>query len=263
MRENTAKRQMLAGKPAFGYALGLGSPLVAEIVANCGIDFVLIDTQHGSFGSDSTILSLMALATGSATPMARVARNDDALIGRLLDEGALGIVVPNVETVAEAHAAAAACRWPPRGRRSWGWGRARQYGDDYPDAIDDQVFLAVQIESLRAVEHAEAILAAPGVDGCWIGPSDLALSLGIDPRHAAEDERHARAITRVLQACRNTGKIPGIACGSPLEARRRAAEGFLFITAGSDIGFLLDSIRAGVQILNQSGDQSSYPISAH
>src|SRR5581483_1040190 len=102
MRTNTAKQKMLQGKPAFGYALALGSPIAAEALAQSGIDFILLDTQHGSFGPDSTIACFMAMAAGDAIPMARVARNDYTMIGRLLDEGALGIVVPMVHTAEEA-----------------------------------------------------------------------------------------------------------------------------------------------------------------
>lgn len=249
MRINTAKQKMLQGMPAFGYSLGLGSPIAAEALAHCGIDFILLDTQHGSFGPDSTTASFMAMASGPAITMARVARNDYTLIGRLLDEGALGIVIPMVHTVAEAEAAANACRLPPRGTRSWGWGRARTYGDDYPDAIDEQVFVAVQLESIQAVENAEAIMAVTGVDGCWCGPADLAFSMGIHPRDAAKDDRHAKALERVVEACRNTGKIPGIAGGSPEDGRRRAEQGFQYITAGSDAGFMLAGATAGLTTL--------------
>ncbi|HET9014023.1 MAG TPA: aldolase/citrate lyase family protein [Thermomicrobiaceae bacterium] len=249
MRANSAREKMLRGEPAFGYALGLGSPVAAEILANCGIDFILLDTQHGSFGPDSTIAALMAIAAGSATPMARVARNDYTLIGRLLDEGALGIVVPMVNTADDARAAAAACRFPPAGMRSWGWGAASRYGEDYPDAVNQQMFVAVQIESAQAVENAEAILAVDGVDGCWIGPSDLALSLGVHPRDRNQDERVGRAIERVLAACRDTGKIPGIAASSPEEGRQRADAGFRYITAASDTGFVLAGARAGLRTL--------------
>lgn len=252
MRINLAKEKMLRGEPAFGYALGLGSPLAAEILAGCGIDFLLLDTQHGSFGPDSTIAALMATAAGSATPMARVARNDYTLIGRLLDEGALGIIVPMVHTAEDAKAAADACRFPPRGTRSWGWGRAARYGDDYPNAVDDQVFVAVQIESRQAVENAEAIMAVPGVDGCWIGPADLSLSLGFHPGDPDRDARLAASLERVLQACRDTGKIPGYAAASPEDARQRAADGFRFITAAGDTGFLIAGARAGLRILREA-----------
>ncbi len=250
MKINNAKAKMGAGQPVFGFALELGSPVASELLATTGIDFIMLDTQHGSFGPDSTIAALMAVsAGGAATPMARVARNDYTLIGRLLDEGALGIVVPMVDTPEEARAAAEACRFPPDGTRSWGWGRAGRYGDDYGDAVNAQVFVAVQIESAEAVANAEAIMATPGVDGCWIGPSDLALSLGLHPRDAQGDERHERAIARVLDACRNTGTIPGFAAYTPEEARLRAAQGFRFLTAGSDVEILSLGARAGVDDL--------------
>ena len=252
MKINTAKAKMVAGQPAFGYALELGSPIAAELIAGTGVDFVMVDTQHGSFGPDGTILALMAIAAGSggaAVPMARVARNDYTLIGRLLDEGAMGIVVPMVDTPEEAKAAAEACRFPPCGTRSWGWGRAGRSGDDYADWINEQVFVAVQIESAEAVRNAEAIMATPGVDGCWIGPSDLAVSLGLHPRDASEDERHAQAIAHVLDACHNTGTIPGFAAYIPEEARLRAAQGFRFLTAGSDLEILLAGARTGIEQL--------------
>ncbi len=246
MKINTAKQTMLQGKPAFGFSLGLGSPMAAEVLSTTGIDFFLLDRQHGSWGDESTIAALIAMHAGTAVPMARVARNDYTLIGRLLDEGMLGIIVPMVHTPEDAKAAADACRFPPIGNRSWGYGRARAHGADYTEWIDEQLFVAVQIESIQAVENAEAILSTPGVDGCWLGPSDLALSMGIHPRDMFQREEHARAIERVLQACRNTGKIPGFAGASPQQAIELAERGFQFLTSGSDAGFLLSGAAAAV-----------------
>ncbi len=249
MKINTAKQKMLRGEPAFGWSLGSGSPVVAEVLAHSGIDFVMIDNQHGSWGPDSTIAALMAINAGTATPMARVARNDYTMIGRLLDEGMLGIVVPMVHTREDAQAAADAVRFPPHGQRSWGWGRAARYGSDYGEAVDEQIFLAVQIESAQAVENAEAILSVPGVDGCWIGPSDLSFSLGLHPRVAQTDERVLRAVERIQEACNNTGKIAGFASFSTEDARQRADRGFRFLTAGGDVGFLQSGARSALQIL--------------
>lgn len=249
MKVNTAKQMLLQGKLAFGYSLGLGSPLVAELLSNCGIDFLLLDRQHGSWGDDATIAALIAMAHGSATPMARVARNDYTLIGRLLDEGMLGIVVPMVHTAEDAKAVAQACRFPPKGDRSWGWGRARVYGNDYSDWIDEQLFVAVQIESAQAVQNAEAIMATPGIDGCWLGPSDLALSMGFAPGEMDQCDEHARALEQVVQACRNTGKIPGIAGRSIQDALNRAKVGFQYITASGDAGFILSGAAAGLKQL--------------
>jgi 4-hydroxy-2-oxoheptanedioate aldolase len=249
MYVNHAKQKMLDGQPAFGYALGLASPLVAELLAHCGIDFLFLETQHGAWGHDGAIAALTAMAGGSSIPFARVAKNEYFLIGKLLDQGAMGIVAPLVDTPEQAKMVADACHLPPRGTRSWGVGRARIYGDDYFDWINDQVWVGVQIESITAVENAEAIMATPGIDGCWAGPADLALSMGLDPRTAGSDERHARALERILQACRNTGKAPGLACPSPSEARRRADEGWQFLTAGSDVGFLLAGAKEGLKTL--------------
>jgi 4-hydroxy-2-oxoheptanedioate aldolase len=245
---NTAKQKMREGRPAYGYGLSLGSAFAAELLSRSGIDWILLDSQHGAWGHDAAFAALMAMAGGSATPMARVARNDYTLIGKLLDQGALGIVVPMVDSPEMAKAAADACRLPPVGTRSWGIGQASVYGTDYFDWINEQVFVGVQIESIQAVERAEAIMATPGIDGCWAGPADLALSMGLDPRKAGEDDRHGRALENILAACRNTGKAPGLACASPEDARRRADQGWQFLTAGSDAGFMLSAARAGIAL---------------
>lgn len=249
MRENTAKTKMLGGKAAFGYSLGLGSPVAAEALASCGVDFLMVDTQHGSWGPDTAILGLMGASSGSATPMVRVAANDFVLIGRLLDEGALGVVVPLVHNADDARRAADACRFPPEGQRSCGWGRAITYGDDYLERVNDQIFVAVQIESASAVENAEAIMAMPGIDGCWIGPSDLSFSMGVHPKDRADHDGVQGAIERVLKACQNTGKIPGYAAFNPAEAKSRAEQGFQFLTAGADRGFMMAGAAAGVELL--------------
>jgi 4-hydroxy-2-oxoheptanedioate aldolase len=249
LRTNTAKQKMLRGEPAFGYAVGLGSPLATEIMASTGIDFILLDRQHGSWGDDSTSVAFAAMSGGSATPMARVARNDYTLIGRLLDEGAMGIIVPMVHTLEDAKAASDACHLPPRGTRSWGWGRARALGEEYPNGFDDQLFVAVQIESAQAVENAEAILSVDGIDGCWAGPGDLSFSMGFHPTEAGQHPEHEEAIQKILQACRNTGKIAGIAAGGVENARQRADQGFQFVTAGGDAGFMLAGAKAGLKIL--------------
>ena len=249
---NTAKQRMLRGEPAFGYSLGLGSTLSAEILSRTKIDFLLLETQHGSWGGDSAIAALAAMSGGSATPMTRVAKNDYTLIGQLLDQGVLGIIVPMVDTVEQAQAVASACRLPPRGTRSWGVGRARIWGDDYFDTIDQQLFVAIQLESITAVNNAEAIMAVQGIDGCWAGPADLALSMGIHPRDSANDDRHAKALEKVVQACRNTGKIPGLACNSPADAKRRAEQGFQFLTAGSDAGFITAAAAEGLKVMGRA-----------
>jgi 4-hydroxy-2-oxoheptanedioate aldolase len=256
MKINAAKQKMLRGEPAFGYSAKLGSPVAAEFLSHCGVDFVVIDSQHGSWGQDSLIQGIMAVCAGPAMPFARVSYNSYTLIGQLLDAGVLGIIVPMVDSVDEAKAVAAACRYPPEGERSYGWGRALVYGDDYADWINDHLFVAVQIESVQAVENAEAIMAAPGIDGCMVGPADLALSMGFHPREAPNREEHARALEEVVQACRNTGKIPGIDTGAPDSAAKRVEQGFRFIPMGNDAKFLVGSAAAGLKIAKQATAKS-------
>jgi 4-hydroxy-2-oxoheptanedioate aldolase len=243
---NRTRELLLAGETAFGFELGLGSPFAAEALARSGIDFLQIDNQHGDWGQDSTLAALIALEGGTATPMARVARNDYTLIGRLLDNGCMGIVVPMVDTAADAKAAADATRFPPHGKRSAGWGRIGRTDREYWLWIDSQVLLMVQIESIEAVKNAEAILATPGVDGCWIGPSDLAFSMGIHPSTMHQNDDHARALERVREACINTGKIPGYAAFDVDEALVRQAQGFQYLTAGADYSFIIEGARASL-----------------
>jgi 4-hydroxy-2-oxoheptanedioate aldolase len=253
MKTNLAKEKMLRGEPAFGYSAKLGSPVAAEFMGHSGVDFVMIDGQHGSWGADSLIQGLQAVCAGPAMPYARVAYNSFTLIGQALDAGVLGIILPMIDTVEQAQAVATACRYPPVGERSYGWGRALAYGEDYTDWINDQLFVAVQIESALAVKNAEAIMAVPGIDGCMVGPQDLALSLGFHPREIPKHDEHARALEQVVQACRNTGKIPGIDTGMPDLAAKRVQQGFLFIPMGSDVRFLNAATAAGLKQIKQAG----------
>ncbi len=243
---NTARKQMMEGKPVLGAAVGTGSPLAAQILALAGFDYVMIDDQHGLWDPTAIVAAFQTIQLAGAVPMARVRKNDFATIGAMLDRGAMGVVAPLVNSVKDARAAAYAMRYPPRGGRSFGPYGCRSYGADYADWIDDQLFLAVQIESREAVEQVDEIMAVEGIDGCWIGPNDLGRSMGLDLTKAADVEAHQAAITRTLEACKAAGKIPGIAFGPTKELM---AQGFLFLTPGSDVGFLSEGSRELLQML--------------
>ena len=227
MTMNTAKKMMLEGKPALGAAAGLNSPLAAETLALAGYDFVMIDDQHGLWDPSNIVAAVRSIRVACSIPMARTQKNDFGQIGAMLDRGVLGIVVPMVNSVADARAAAYAMRFPPRGGRSYGPYGCAIYGADYPDWANDEVFLAVQIESKEAAQDVEAIMAVDGIDGCWIGPNDLSRSM----RVAMWSEPHLAAIDRTLQACKKLGKIPGIAFG---DMPHLIEQGFLFVTPGDD-----------------------------
>lgn len=240
---NAVKQKMLAGQPALGIVLGMGSPTAAGIAARAGFDFVLVDNQHGDWDDATTLAAFRAISLGEAVPMARVRQNDFYAIGRLLDRGALGLAVPMVNSPEEARAAAFAMRYPPAGGRSYADSLAVHYGPDYTRWANDEVFLALQIETAQAVAQAEAILAVDGVDGCWIGPFDLGRSMGVDLRTPAGAQAHEDAILRVLDACHKTGKIPGIYTPNVATAHRRLAQGFLFVTAADDGALIAEGAR--------------------
>ncbi len=251
MTANSAKRRMMEGKPAIGAEVGLGSPLSGELVSPMGFDFVLVDTQHGRWADESVMLAFRGIGLGSAVPMARVRRNDYGLIGRLLDMGCMGIVVPMMNTAEEAEAAVFATRYPPIGGRSIGPFGAGFHGADYVEKANDEVFLAVQIETDEGAKNAEEIMAVDGIDGCWIGPGDLSRFMGLDLSTDEGREAHTAAIRGIIEACRKTGKIPGISTGAAEDAQRWIDEGCLFVTAGSDQGWVVDKAQETLSYLGR------------
>ena len=249
MKINTTKRRLLAGQTAIGVCTGMASPLLAEAYSRCGFDFVLLDHQHGLWDDQTGWQGFQAICRGEATPVARVNWNDFAAIGRLLDRGALGIVVPMVESAEAARAAANAAHFPPRGSRSYGPFLAQHLGGDYDTWIENELLLLVQLESAAAVERAEEILGVDGVDGCWVGPMDLARTMGVDVSTPAGLAAHDQALGRVLAACRKTGKIPGIFGGSLATSRRRVEQGFLFVTV-DDSAVIGTGVREALKQVN-------------
>lgn len=223
---------MVAGKPAIGTLAVLGTPLTTGILARAGFDFVLVDTQHGFWEMDQVAYAFRNIHLGDATPMARVQKNDFYAIGALLDRGALGIVVPMVNTVEEAEAAAFAMRCPPRGGRSAAGDLDGFLGSNYWDWIDDELFLAIQIETVEGLENVDEIMAVDGVDGCWIGPTDLARSMGVE--FGGDD--HEAAIQQILDTCIKKDKVPGI--WGAENAESRLEQGFRFVTASGDSTFV-------------------------
>ena len=251
MTVNEAKRRMLDGKPAIGGEVGLGSALSAELMSPLGFDFVLVDNQHGFWTPESAMLAFRSISLGPAVPMARVRKNDFGLIGRLLDMGCMGIVVPMVNNAEEAEAAVYATRYPPRGGRSIGNFGTGFLGDDYDDWANDEIFLAVQIETDQGAKNASEIMAVDGIDGCWVGPGDLSRYMRLDLNTEEGREVHTETIRSVIAACRKTGKIPGISTPSAEMAQRWIDEGCLFVTAGADFVWVVDKARETLKALGR------------
>lgn len=234
MRTNTVKRKLLQGEPVFGAEAGMGSAIVAETLAFAGFDFIQVDNQHGEWSHDRLLHAFKGICLGGAIPMSRVQTNSYAEIGTIMDLGALGIVVPMVNSAEEAARVVRAAFYPPVGDRSYGGIGVRIHGtlDDYCAHIKEEALIIVMIETKEGVKNAEQIMSVEGVDGCMIGPSDLALSMGVPQWSAA----HEAAIAEVLRVCRKVGKIPGIAAwGTAANSpTARAAQGFRFVQATSD-----------------------------
>ncbi|MSP11438.1 MAG: 2,4-dihydroxyhept-2-ene-1,7-dioic acid aldolase [Chloroflexi bacterium] len=232
MRKNAVLAKLRAGQPTYGLWLGTGSTLLAEEAAHAGLDWALIDTQHGYWSNETILSTLQILSHTETVPLARVAENDPALIGRLLDTGAFGVVVPMVNTREDAQRAVASVRYPPQGSRSAGGSRLQQFGSDYFLAANPEIFLAVMIETVQALGKAEEILSVPGIDCCFIGPTDLALDMGT---FGQPSDRHTAAIQSLVDICKRLGMPLGIYCPTLENVHQRTAQGFQFMNVGSDM----------------------------
>lgn len=234
---NRTKQLWQAGEVAFGAWLSIPSSLSAEAIARAAYDYVCIDLQHGLIDDAACAEMLVAINATQATPFVRVPANDFAAINRALDAGALGIVIPLIETVSDVEHAVRACRYPPVGARSFGPVRAAvSHGADYFSKANEAVACVPMIETREAAEAIEAIASLPGVDALYIGPNDLSLSLG-QPPGADNDGDYALAYQRVAKACAAKGVAVGIHANAELAPKHRA-NGLQMITVMSDLGTL-------------------------
>lgn len=234
---------------ALGAWMFLREPLLAEHASKTGYDYVCIDLQHGLAGFDELPGFLQAIGAGRATAMVRVPWNEPWMIGRALDCGALGVIVPMVNTAEQAAAAVAACRFAPYGERSVGpIGAMTRYPGYFADA--DRVMCFVMIETVEALANLDAIAAVPGLAGLYVGPADLSLSLGLRPRPDQTDERFGRALDDVVAACDRNGIIPAVHASAELAAARRAA-GFRMITVAFDHAPVMASLARDLQVARE------------
>jgi len=229
-----------AGETAFGLWAGIPSSLTAELAAAAGYDYVCVDLQHG-LSDEATMLSMFqATQAAGGVPLARLAWNEPWLIMRALDLGAVGVILPLIDNAAEAAKAVESCRYPPLGRRSYGPVRAEMVmGTAGLDDLGGDALCIAMIETREGLEHLDEIAATPGLDGLYIGPSDLSIALGLPPRPVAgelgEDRKPlAEAIERIRQACQDNGLIAGIHCGSGSAAEHFARNGFGLVTVAVD-----------------------------
>jgi 4-hydroxy-2-oxoheptanedioate aldolase len=225
----------------------LGNPLAASILARIGADWLVLDGQHGLFDDAAVVASLGALVGGrreGRTPevLVRVPSNDAASIGRALDAGATGVLVPMVQDEQEAARAAAACRYPPAGTRSWGaWSGGWGVPVPTPAEANERVVCAVMVETPSALDRVGAIAGTPGVDMVFVGPYDLALALGTAHADLLADDSPDGPLARVVAACRAAGVRAGAYAGSLEAARTLRRHGFTWIAVLTDTTVLAEA----------------------
>ncbi|GAA2230305.1 4-hydroxy-2-oxoheptanedioate aldolase [Promicromonospora sukumoe] len=235
-----------AGRPLAGMWVCTGSPVVAEICAGGGLDWLLIDGEHSPIGLETTTALLQAVAPYPVTPVVRAPSGDPVVLKQLLDLGAQNVLVPMVDTADQAHDAVRAVRYPPRGIRGVGsalsrgarWNRVPDYLAD----ADRHVSLFVQVESVTGVENAARIAGVDGVDGVFVGPSDLAASMGLlgQQTHPAV----TAAVHRTFEVVREVGKPVGVNAFDPAVAQAYLDAGASFVLVGADVALLARGAEA-------------------
>lgn len=247
MRENAVRSIWARGGAVINGWLGIPSPVSAENMAQCGWDSLTVDLQHGHIDYQVAVQMLQAISTTATMPFARVPWCEPGIIMKLLDAGAFGIICPMINSRADCEAFVGACRYAPRGYRSFGPVRATWYGGpDYYQKANDTIVAMAMIETTQAVERLDEILTVPGLDGIYIGPNDLAITLGRAPSGDPTDPLVLETIDRILAAARRHGIPAGLHCGSTAMAKRMIARGFQFTTLLGDNAFLNMAARSAV-----------------
>jgi 4-hydroxy-2-oxoheptanedioate aldolase len=256
MRANHVRRRLAAGEPSVGTWLSLPSPESAEYVSKLSFDWLVVDTEHYAVDIRTLTQMFVAMAASSTAPMVRIPWNRPEFFKRVLDTGAWGVVVPMVNNREEAERAVQATRYAPHGMRSVGGGRHALGFDttavEYYHHANDEVLLVLQIEHIDGVEHADEILRVPGIDACFIGPNDLAASMGLGLGVSLESEhpRIVEAIMHVQHVCGQHGVASGIHCSNADAVNRRIAEGFQFCAMASELYYMLQGLSEAIGSLN-------------
>lgn len=256
MRINHVKQRLQNGEPSLGTWLALPSPEAAEYVSKLGLDWLVVDTEHNPVDIRTLSHMFMAMASSGVAPMVRVPWNSPENFKRVLDAGAWGVVVPMVNSREEAEQAVSAARYPMTGTRSVGGGRHALSFDtaatQYYEHADDQVLVVVQIEHIDGVNNADEIFSVPGIDACFIGPNDLAASMGLGLGVALESDipEVVEAIEHIRVTAKKHGVAPGIHTSGATGANMRMEQGFQFCALASELKFMLGGLNDAVSEVN-------------
>ncbi|HEV8643149.1 MAG TPA: aldolase/citrate lyase family protein [Methylomirabilota bacterium] len=248
MIRNHVKQALRAGQPQFGTLLNFGDPLVAEMMAAVGFDWLLVDTEHGPIDLATLATMFATITRYPVAPLVRVHAIAEENFKRVLDAGAWGVLAPNVRSREEAEVLVASCKYPPAGVRSLGAGRfPLSFKTDAPTYFahaNDEILLIAQIEHIEAVKNIDAILGVPGIDACYVGPNDFCASMGLAPSLEPPHREFEEAMEAVLAAARRHGVAPGIHCATVETVNRRIGEGWTLVGMLNDQRLLVGAARA-------------------
>jgi 4-hydroxy-2-oxoheptanedioate aldolase len=247
---NKIIRQFKAGEKSHGMWLNMSDTQVIEIITSAGFDWICIDLQHGLAETGDLKNLLPIIERGSATPIIRVLGADVDQIGRVLDLGAQGVIVPMINTPEEAALAAAACRYPPAGNRSCGPTRAMAYDPAYLGNANDEVACIIMIETAEALANVVKIAALEGVDALFVGPVDLSFAI-TGSIAGLQSPEFSMALEKIVSAA-NAANIPaGIFSLNPEDAARRLKSGFQFTNAGADTSLFTAAVTGAHEQLKK------------
>lgn len=247
MRANRLREVWAEGRPVINVWCNIGSAFMAEALAGQGWDALTVDTQHGLIGYEDMVAMLQAISATPVTPLVRVSWNNPGEIMRALDAGAYGVICPMINNRAEAEAFVGACRYPPLGGRSFGPIRAALVaGAGYAEEANDQLLAFAMIETAEGLGKVDEIVATPGLDGIYIGPSDLSLSLGGKPAQDNQDPMILAAFDRILASAHAADRKVGVHTQSVAYSQQMIERGFDLVTVGADIRYV-QSGRAEVR----------------
>lgn len=243
------KDRLSANEPCRGVWLSIPSPAATRLLASLPCDWMAVDAEHGPMGAETMTAMVAAIAAAGRAPIVRVAHGGVENLKRALDAGAWGVIAPMIESAEQAAAVVAAAKYPPAGKRSFGsawagltfgWSMA-----EYRQQANAATLAFAQIESAEAVDRLAEIASVPGLDGLFVGPVDLAISLGLDP--APENPALQAALTEVVAAARANGLVAGIYCSGAEAAEQRIREGFTLVNVATDVMAMLSGVRAQLE----------------
>jgi 4-hydroxy-2-oxoheptanedioate aldolase len=246
---NKVKEAWKAGKPVVNGWLAIPNGFSAEMYAQAGWDSVTVDMQHGIQDYMSCIACFQGMQPHGVTPLVRVPWNEPGIVGKVLDGGAYGVICPMINTAEQARSLVSYCKYPPLGTRSNGPIRAGIYGEggNYQKTANDEILVIPMIETREAVDQLESILDVPGIDGIYVGPSDLGLSLGLPPKLDREEADILKIYERLIRESDKRGIAVGLHNATAAYAKRMIGMGFKLVTISNEVGMMVMAARAAVR----------------